>query len=264
MDISLTWSPSAIQQVVLAVMWQVISPPIYLPNLVVTAIGEKALTSKLISSVVTVSPISMVKLSSPELDATTEALTARITALEKAVKKGITVNYTPTESKPQQPANEEPKQEIKAVAESAPVVQEDKPVAKVPVAKPAPKVEPTPVVKTNAKLEEIYNNAKPYHQWVEIVNNFAAVSSSVAAAFAGSSAYESGNYLLIDINNEMAFELLKNPARKEEIRRVIYETTGKAYSLGPYKKPQQQIEQEDPLANFKKVITESGIEIIEE
>lgn len=208
--------------------------------------------------------MAMVKLSSPELDATTEALTARITALEKAVKKGITVNYTPTESKPQQPANEEPKQEIKAVAESAPVVQEEKPVAKVPVAKPAPKVEPTPVVKTNAKLEEIYNNAKPYHQWVEIVNNFAAVSSSVAAAFAGSSAYESGNYLLIDINNEMAFELLKNPARKEEIRRVIYETTGKAYSLGPYKKPQQQIEQEDPLANFKKVITESGIEIIEE
>ena len=208
--------------------------------------------------------MAMVKLSSPELDATTEALTARITALEKAVKKGITVNYTPTESKPQQPANEEPKQEIKAVAESAPVVQEEKPVAKVPVAKPAPKVEPTPVVKTNAKLEEIYNNAKPYHQWVEIVNNFAAVSSSVAAAFAGSSAYESGNYLLIDINNEMAFELLKNPARKEEIRRVIYETTGKAYSLGPYKKPQQQIEQEDPLANFKKVITGSGIEIIEE
>ena len=208
--------------------------------------------------------MAMVKLSSPELDATTEALTARITALEKAVKKGITVNYTPTESKPQQPANEEPKQEIKAVAESAPVVQEEKPVAKVPVAKPAPKVEPTPVVKTNSKLEEIYNNAKPYHQWVEIVNNFAAVSSSVAAAFAGSSAYESGNYLLIDINNEMAFELLKNPARKEEIRRVIYETTGKAYSLGPYKKPQQQIEQEDPLANFKKVITESGIEIIEE
>ena len=208
--------------------------------------------------------MAMVKLSSPELDATTEALTARITALEKAVKKGITVNYTTTESKPQQPANEEPKHEIKAVAESAPVVQEEKPVAKVPVAKPAPKVEPTPVVKTNSKLEEIYNNAKPYHQWVEIVNNFAAVSSSVAAAFAGSSAYESGNYLLIDINNEMAFELLKNPARKEEIRRVIYETTGKAYSLGPYKKPQQQIEQEDPLANFKKVITESGIEIIEE
>ena len=207
--------------------------------------------------------MAMVKLSSPELDATTEALTARITALEKAVKKGITVNYAPTESKSQQPVAEEPKQEPKAVAEPEPIVQEEKPVAKVPVTKYAPKVEPTPI-KKSANLDEIYRNARPYMEWVDVVNNFGSVSSSVAAAFAGSSAYISGNYLLIDINNEMAFELLKNPTRKEEIRRVIQETTGKAYSLGPYKKPQQQIEQQDPLANFKKTITESGIEITEE
>ncbi len=211
--------------------------------------------------------MAMVKLSSPELDATTEALTARITALEKAVKKGITVNYTPTESKPQQPITEEPKpepkQEPKVVAELEPVVQEEKPVAKVPVAKPAPMVEPT-AVKKNANVEEIYKNAKPYMQWVDVVNNFEPVSKAIAAAFAGSSAYESGNYLLIDTNNEMAFELLKNPVRREEIRKIIHETTGKAYSLGPYKKPQQQIEQQDPLANFKKVIAESGIEITEE
>ncbi len=210
--------------------------------------------------------MAMVKLSSPELDATTEALTARITALEKAVKKGITVNYTPTESKPQQPVAEEPKpepkQEPKVVAEPV-IIQEEKPAPKVPVAKPAPRIEPTQV-KKNANLDEIYRNARPYMQWVDVVNNFEPVSKAIAAAFAGSSAYESGNYLLIDTNNEMAFELLKNPARREEIRKIIHETTGKAYSLGPYKKPQQQIEQQDPLANFKKVITESGIEITEE
>ena len=206
--------------------------------------------------------MAMVKLSSPELDATTEALTARITALEKAVKKGITVNYAPTESISKQAVADEPKPEPEIVTE--PVVQEEKSVAKVPVTKPAPKVEPTPVVKTNANLEEIYRNAKPYMQWVDVVNNFTAVSSSIAAAFAGSLAYESGNYLLIDINNDMAFQLLKNPTKKEEIRRIIYETTGKAYSLGPYKKPQQQTEQQDPLADFKKTIAESGIEITEE
>lgn len=210
--------------------------------------------------------MAMVKLSSPELDATTEALTARITALEKAVKKGITVNYAPTESISKQAVADEPKPEPKQEPEivTEPVVQEEKPVAKVPVTKPAPKVEPTPVVKTNANLEEIYRNAKPYMQWVDVVNNFTAVSSSIAAAFAGSLAYESGNYLLIDINNDMAFQLLKNPTKKEEIRRIIYETTGKAYSLGPYKKPQQQTEQQDPLADFKKIIAESGIEITEE
>lgn len=207
--------------------------------------------------------MAMVKLSSPELDATTEALTSRVTALEKAVKKGITVNYAPapTQNKAEDIVErEEPKQEIEVVQP----VTEEKPAVKAPVAKPAPKVEAIPVGKTNANLEEIYRNAKPYMQWVEVVNNFRSVSSSVAAAFAGSSAYESGNYLLIDINNEMAFELLKNPVRKEEIRKVICETTGKAYRLGPYKKVQQTKQEEDPLLDFKKKVAESGIEITEE
>ena len=37
--------------------------------------------------------MALVKLSATELDGTVEALTARVTALEKAVKRGITVNY---------------------------------------------------------------------------------------------------------------------------------------------------------------------------
>ena len=36
--------------------------------------------------------MALVKLSATELDGTVEALTARVTALEKAVKRGITVN----------------------------------------------------------------------------------------------------------------------------------------------------------------------------
>lgn len=35
------------------------------------------------------------------------------------------------------------------------------------------------------------------------------VSRAIAAAFANSAAYTSGKYLLIDTDNEMAFELLK-------------------------------------------------------
>lgn len=205
--------------------------------------------------------MALVKLSSPELDATTEALTARITALEKAVKKGITVNYAPVESKEEPVKKEKTKQEIEVIE---PAKEEEKPIPKAPVAKPAPKVEPTPVVKTNANLDEIYRNARPYMQWVDVVNNLEPISRAIAAAFAGSSAYESGNYLLIDTNNEMAFELLKNPARREEIRKIILETTGRVYKLGPYKKPQQQIEQQDPLQDFKKTIAENGIEITEE
>lgn len=219
--------------------------------------------------------MALVKLSSPELDATTEALTARVAALEKAVKKGITVNYAPAEiavqqaesfPEKQEPAPivqepvAEPKQEIEIIE---PPVQEEKPTPKAPVAKPAPPVNPAPAGKT-ANLDEIYKNARPFAQWVDVVNNLKPISRAIAAAFSGSSAYESGSYLLIDTDNEMAFELLKNGSRREEIRKIILETTGRVYKLGPYKRAQEKKKEADPLQAFKEKVVDSGIELTEE
>lgn len=219
--------------------------------------------------------MALVKLSSPELDATTEALTARVSALEKAVKKGITVNYAPAETTPkevesipakaeQTPVAVEPvvetKQEIEVIE---PPVQEEKPTPKAPVAKPAPVPSANATGKT-ANLDEIYKNAKPFAQWVDVINNLKPISRAIAAAFSGSSAYESGSYLLIDTDNEMAFELLKNGSRREEIRKIILETTGRVYKLGPYKRAQEKKKEADPLQVFKEKVVDSGIELTEE
>lgn len=218
--------------------------------------------------------MAMVKLSSAELDGTTEALTARLTALEKAVKRGIKVSTEPlatpvrqaeqsdeTITVTKQPVKEksgqvddieEPKQET---------VQEHKPA---PVAKPAPKVTSQPAANSSANLEEIYRNAKPFPEWVDVVGNLKDISRAIAAAFAGSSAYVSGNYLLIDTSNEMAFELLRQGKRREEVKKIILETTGRAYSLGPYKRVSKEEKKEDSLEVFKKSLEGTGIEIIEE
>ena len=72
--------------------------------------------------------MAVVKLSSAELDGTIEALTARVTALEKAVKKGIKVNYVPeqVQTVPQSVQSETPKPEVQnAEPEKS---QETKPV----------------------------------------------------------------------------------------------------------------------------------------
>lgn len=218
--------------------------------------------------------MAMVKLSSAELDGTTEALTARLTALEKAVKRGIKVNTEPlatplrqaeqsdeTITVTKQPVKEksvqvddieEPKQET---------AQEHKPA---PVTKPAPKVTSQPAVNSSANLEEIYRNAKPFPEWVDVVGNLKDISRAIAAAFAGSSAYVSGNYLLIDTSNEMAFELLKQGSRREEVRKIILETTGRVYKLGPYKRVSKEEKKEDSLEVFKKSLEGTGVEIIEE
>ena len=210
--------------------------------------------------------MAVVKLSSAELDGTIEALTARVTALEKAVKKGIRVNCVPEQVQAvSQPVQSEPpkpevqKSEPEKVQEVKPVVEteKDEPVAPTPKIQGQPAQE-QPVLTASAPkkavqrqsvdLDAIYNNAQPFPDWAEVVNNMKPVSRTIAAAFANSSAYTSGKYMLIDTDNEMAFELLKNNERRQEIRQLIFETTGQHYNLGPYKRSSaKQEDKTDPV-----------------
>lgn len=210
--------------------------------------------------------MAVVKLSSAELDGTVEALTARVTALEKAVKKGIRVNCIPEQVQAvSQPVQSEPpkpevqKSEPEKVQEVNPVVEteKDEPVAPTTKIQGQPAQE-QPVLPASAPkkavqrqsvdLDAIYNNAQPFPDWAEVVNNMKPVSRAIAAAFANSSAYTSGKYMLIDTDNEMAFELLKNNERRQEIRQLIFETTGQHYNLGPYKRPSaKQEDKTDPV-----------------
>lgn len=209
--------------------------------------------------------MALVKLSATELDGTVEALTARVTALEKAVKRGITVNYA-------QPAQQSVQAEA-AQSASVPNTQTEveEPFAKpepehkkAPVAKPAPEVKPV-AQRASVNLDELYDNAVPFARWVEVVDSLKSVSRSIAAAFAGSTAYESGNYLLIDTNNELAFDLLRQNGRRAEIKQALLELTGKNYSLGPYKRSTpKKVEKTDPLNSLVQSLEGSGVEITQE
>ena len=218
--------------------------------------------------------MAMVKLSSSELDGTTEAMTQRISALEKAVKYKATVDYVTASEKvgeklrgnqseiSEKPDFEEQKTEqIQKTAETESVKEPEKP--KAPVAKPAP-VPASKPSRTPANLDEIYKNARPFPEWVDVVSNMKPISRTIAAAFSGSTAYVSGNYLLIDTSNEMAFELLKNGTRREEIRKIILETTGRVYKLGPYKRVEEKKKETDPLDVLKNGLEGTGITITEE
>lgn len=209
--------------------------------------------------------MALVKLSATELDGTVEALTARVTALEKAVKRGITLNYA-------QPAQQSAQAEA-AQSASVPNTQTEveEPFAKpepehkkAPVAKPAPEVKPV-AQRASVNLDELYDNAVPFARWVEVVDSLKSVSRSIAAAFAGSTAYESGNYLLIDTNNELAFDLLRQNGRRAEIKQTLLELTGKNYSLGPYKRSTpKKVEKTDPLNSLVQSLEGSGVEITQE
>lgn len=209
--------------------------------------------------------MALVKLSASELDGTIEALTARVTALEKAVKRGITVNYAQPPQQSQGVQTEQPQQAVpKQETVEDPFAQPETEHKKAPVAKPAPEVKPV-VQRASVNLDELYDNAVPFTRWVEVVNSLRSVSRSIAAAFAGSTAYESGNYLLIDTNNELAFDLLRQNGRRAEIKSALLELTGKNYSLGPYKRSTPKKEEKtDPLNSLVQSLEGSGVKITQE
>lgn len=209
--------------------------------------------------------MALVKLSASELDGTIEALTARVTALEKAVKRGITVNYAQPPQQSQGVQTEQPQQAAaKQETVEDPFAQPETEHKKAPVAKPAPEVKSV-VQRASVNLDELYDNAVPFTRWVEVVNSLKSVSRSIAAAFAGSTAYESGNYLLIDTNNELAFDLLRQNGRRAEIKSALLELTGKNYSLGPYKRSTPKKEgKTDPLNSLVQSLEGSGVKITQE
>ncbi|MCR5653807.1 MAG: DNA polymerase III subunit gamma/tau [Ruminococcus sp.] len=216
--------------------------------------------------------MALVKLSAPELDGTNEALIARISALEKAFKSGIAIKA----SEPGEltvvdviAAEEEPEDEIEEVKEDEPVeADEELPSPpdvediSEPVSEPAK--ESKPAKRTSVDVEEIYHNAKPFRQWPEVVENIKKYSRAIGSAFSGTNAYESGGYLLIDANNEIAFNLLKQSTQRANIRTAIQEITGRTYKLGPYKKPEKTEVKNDPLAELITDLKVKGIEVNEE
>lgn len=220
--------------------------------------------------------MALVKLSAPELEGTNEALISRVAALEKMVNTGkmTTVAETQQQTVTQPVENEKLKAPVKeplspavteAVKEEMTAEAEAVPLPKEPE---VPKVKETPVQTqtevSSSSLEEIYQNAKPFRQWPEVVENIKHYSKAIASAFSDTEAYVSGNLLLINADSEIPFKLLRESAQRDKVRTAIQEVTGKIYKLGPYKKPEKQQKKTDPFEELISNLKENNVNITEE
>ncbi len=223
--------------------------------------------------------MAIVRLCAPELDKTDDALFARVAALEKAVRllqSGAPVAQPQpapkaAESEKPEPAPAPKKAEQKTAPESKPEPEplpEPQPEAKPaepekPASEPQPAAKPAPR-RQNVDMEALYRNAVPFALWPDVVSNLRHYSRAISAAFENTNAYESGEYLLIETNHEIAFELLKKSAQREEIRKAVQEITGKVYKLGPYKLPEKKVSRDDVLNDFITRLKDSGVNVTEE
>lgn len=221
--------------------------------------------------------MALVKLCSPELDVTNEAFAARLTALERAVKKGISVQTTeelpvsePKEEPPEEKTEKEEKPEPVEQKQEKPAEPEEK--EEIPEPKndekpepPAPQPAAPQPQQGRVDIVKLSREAQPFPQWVEVVDALKSTSRSIAAAFSGSTAFENGSYLLIDSKNTMAFDLLKQGDMRKKVRDILLQITGKPYRLGPYKtETEQEEKQADPLYAFKEKLKDSGVDYTEE
>ena len=184
--------------------------------------------------------MALIKLCSPELDDTADALVRRIEALERGVtrvpaaKQKPAVQETPVAMElPEEPVREE----VSAAADTL----------------------PTP--KAEEKSQQLKQEAKRLAEWPEILHVLKEYSAAISAAFTGSSAYVSGDYVLIDAPKEMAFELLRKSAQRDKMREAIQQVTGRVYKLGPYRSKKAEEQQADPLLQLADAAEDAGIPV---
>ena len=200
--------------------------------------------------------MAMIRLCSPELDTTVESLLRRVTDLENALRAGRFAQPA-SPAVPAAPAAVQPKKE--QVETPAPQPK----AAPVPeILPPEPAAEPAPAAPRPGKvsLSELQKDAQKLKEWPEILQTIKQYSRSVAAAFVGSTAYISGNYVLIDAP-EVAFELLRRPAQRDNMRDAIRQVTGRSYNLGPWKKEEQQEAAADPLQTLVQQARDMGVDV---
>lgn len=107
------------------------------------------------------------------------------------------------------------------------------------------------------------SDLEEFKEWSKVIKliNESTKSKSMSLAFKDSKAYKDGDFILIDSNKSLAFELLRESANKEEMRNAIKSVTGKTYKLGPYKRKPEKVKEIDPLDEFVNKTRKQGVHV---
>lgn len=205
--------------------------------------------------------MSLIKLTSPHLDTSIEALLARIAMLERQLKNGVTIQQSQhthhTDTQNVSNSDDNLSQQNTDKVSPNPVVADTNTDKLKPQAK-------TVASQINTDYDTIIKNAVPMEDWQEVLDALKVHGKSIATSFKNTKAFISGDYILIDSQSELAFKLLKQPEHREKMRNAVQEVTGRMYKLGPYKKPEQKTMQQDPITQLIDKAKQAGVSVEED
>lgn len=169
--------------------------------------------------------MAIVKLCTPSICGSIDALSQRISALERGGVAAERAAKAPVS-----------KEEVPQAEEEIPPIDDDE--------APAEQEEPVPV--TEEKKES--GDETPIKEWNEVLSVLSKINPLMSSVLLGSRAFIRGERLLIDSKNTQLRSVMNgSPHNKETLKRAINEVLGKSYSIGPYHKEDKQKEKEDPL-----------------
>ena len=190
--------------------------------------------------------MALIKLCDPTLLESSEALAARVSALERKIEGRLAVaeDLAPTqnisEPKPAPAPTPAPAPAPTPVVVEEPVEEDDEipppceqdmpseEIQTVPVAEPIPQ-------KQEADCPPAEEGEKPFTQWNNVLKELVKTCPLLVGVLKDSSAYISGDYLLIDYKNEQFLQMIKQPLYKDHLKKAAAAVTGKQYKLGPHK-----------------------------
>lgn len=227
--------------------------------------------------------MTLIKLCSPKLSESTEAILERISVLENMIKNGAVLSaaapsapavqpVTETKAEPviktpvqtSEPEDELPPWDVEPAPASSTPVQET--VEKEPVqaqAQPAAPVSeaPAPKAGTNAS-SPASNGDSNFNMWPEVLAELSKTDKPLVGILNGSSAFiRDGNRLLIKSPNPVLSAFLKKDNHVAMINQAVIQVTGQKYRLGVYRAPDTgaAAPKKDPLADLIKKIDETDV-----
>ena len=184
--------------------------------------------------------MALIRMGSPEMDRSTEAIEARLDKLEKALASGVALK-APKAAKKTETAEENPQnveESVETMEATVEVNIDDIPKEKV----------------------------QPFEAWAQVLEQLSNINRPLCGALVDSKAYQLGELVLIDCESKFFLSLIRSDeAAKKAIHQAFISATGRDFRMGPFNKDKYSVaktEEDDPMAALLGQMQNAGVEVI--
>ena len=228
--------------------------------------------------------LALLRLANPSLSSDNKAVLSRVSAVERAVRSGVTPLPAPQPAPIAPPVLEPEEPEAVAPPEEAPAFdEEDEPLpeetaqselfppeelpaeeqapeeadeAPLPEPPPEPTPEPTPPRAPDVTDDETFG------AWPQVLSELSQINMPMWGVLTGSTAFERGDFILIKSENDTVSSFIRSGTNARDVKEAIARVTGRKYRLGIYSNPvtqQKAEEKQDPLAGLLQKAQQLGV-----